>query len=409
VPGPFTIIARDGASRARAGELRTPHGVVRTPAFVPLATKGVVKGLDAREVAALGYDMVLGNTFHLWLEPGHELVGGFGGLHEFMGWELPIITDSGGFQVFSMGHGNVSAEIKKTGAGPGGTSVLGIGEDGVTFRNPRNGDAIFMGPETSMEIQAALNSDIALVFDECTPFHVDRDYTARSTERTHRWLDRCLRWHAEHGPAGQLVFGIVQGGVHRDLRVQSAEAVAASDVDGIAVGGSLGADKAQMHEVVDWTTAVLPEDRPRHLLGIGEVDDLIRGVELGIDTFDCVTPTRLGRHGVVLVPDPGRRFRVDLTAARFKTQTEPIEDGCPCPACAAGHSRGYLRYLAKNREPTGQRLLSLHNLTYLARLMRDLRDAIAGGTLAGTAAALRAGAPPSTEPVALRPAAAAAS
>jgi queuine tRNA-ribosyltransferase len=399
MPPAFEITARDGATRARAGLLRTAHGVVRTPAFVPLATKGTVKGIEGREVAALGYDMVLGNTFHLWLEPGHELIAGFGGLHEFMGWEQPIITDSGGFQVFSMGHGNVSAEIKKTGAGPGGNSVLDISEEGVTFRNPRNGAAVFMGPETSMEVQAGLNSDIALVFDECTPFHVDRDYTARSAERTHRWLDRCLRWHAEHGPDGQLVFGIVQGGIHEDLRVASAEAVAASECDGIAVGGSLGADKAQMHEVVGWTTAVLPEERPRHLLGIGEVDDLIRGVELGIDTFDCVTPTRLGRHGVVLVPGADRRFRVDLTAARFKASTEPIEDGCPCPACAGGHSRGYLRYLAKNREPTGQRLLTLHNLTYLARLMRDLREAIAAGTLAATAAALRGGAAPSADPV----------
>ena len=396
------ITAREG--RARTGLLRTAHGTVRTPAFVPLATKGVVRGIEAREVEALGFDMVLGNTFHLWLDPGHELVNQFGGLHEFMGWERPIITDSGGFQVFSMGHGNVSDEIKKAGSGPGGKAVLGITEEGVTFRNPRNGDKIFMGPETSMEVQAALNTDIALVFDECTPFHVDRDYTARSTERTHRWLDRCLRWHAEHGVGGdrdQLVYGIVQGGVYHDLRVESAEAIAASAVDGIAIGGSLGADKPQMHEVVDWTTAVLPEDRPRHLLGIGEVDDLIRGVELGIDTFDCVTPTRLGRHGVALVADPAKRFRVDLTAARFKLSTDPIEDGCPCPACSAGHSRGYLRYLAKNREQTGQRLLTLHNLVFLARVMRDLRDAIAAGTLADTAAALRAGQPPSTAPVEL--------
>jgi queuine tRNA-ribosyltransferase len=387
------LVARDG--RARAGVLHTAHGPVRTPAFVPLATKGSVKGLLGPEVAALGYDMVLGNTFHLWLEPGHELIRSFGGLHEFMGWDAPIITDSGGFQVFSMGHGNVADEIKKTGMAPGTNAVLGITEEGVTFRNPRNGDRIFMGPETSMEVQAALRSDLALVFDECTPFHAGRDYTARSTERTHRWLDRCLAWHGEHGPAGQLVYGIVQGGTFHDLRVESTQAVAARAVDGIAIGGSLGADKPQMHEVVDWATAALGDDpRPRHLLGIGEVDDLIRGVELGIDTFDCVTPTRLGRHGVVLVPDPERRWRVDLTAARFKLSDEPIEEGCPCPACAGGHSRGYLRYLAKNREPTGQRLLTLHNLAFLARLMRELRESVLAGTLAETAAALRAGAAP---------------
>ena len=401
---PLEITARDPASRARAGLLRTAHGTVRTPAFVPLATKAVVKGIEAREVEALGFDMVLGNTFHLWLDPGHELVGAFGGLHRFMGWDAPIITDSGGFQVFSMGHGTVADEVK--GRAPYGSQRDGgvheIAEEGVTFRNPRNGATVFMGPETSMEVQAALNSDVALVFDECTPFHVDRDYTARSTERTHRWLDRCLAWHAEHGPEEQLVYGIVQGGVHEDLRTEATQAVLARDTDGIAIGGSLGAEKAQMYEVVGWATAQLggdAETKPRHLLGIGEVDDLIRGVELGIDTFDCVTPTRLGRHGVALIPEPERRFRVDLSAARHKLSQEPIEDGCPCPACAAGHTRGYLRYLAKNRELTGLRLLTLHNLTYLARLMRDLREAVAAGTLAETAQALRAGEPPSREPV----------
>jgi queuine tRNA-ribosyltransferase len=400
---PLTITARDPHSRARAGLLATAHGTIRTPAFVPLATKAVVKGIEAREVERLGYDMVLGNTFHLFLEPGHELIAGFGGLHGFMGWDRPIITDSGGFQVFSMGHGTVADEVK--GRAPYGGErngkVLAIEEEGVTFRNPRDGSTVFMSPETSMEVQAALNSDIALVFDECTPFHVDRDYTARSAERTHRWLDRCLAWHAENGPEGQLVYGIVQGGVHEDLRTASAEAVAARDTGGIAVGGSLGAEKEQMYEVVGWTTAVLPEDRPRHLLGIGEVDDLIRGVELGIDTFDCVTPTRLGRHGVVLTPDPSTRFRVDLSAARFKASKDPIEDGCPCPACSEGLPRGYLRYLAKNRELTGVRLLTLHNLMYVARLMRDLREAIGDGTLSEVTARLRAGAPPSTAPVAV--------
>lgn len=238
-----------------------------------------------------------------------------------MGWERPIITDSGGFQVFSMGHGNVSDETKKSSTGPGDAAVLSIAEDGVTFRNPRNGDRVFMGPETSMEVQAALGSDIALVFDECTPFHVDRDYTARSADRTHRWLERCLRWHAQHGPAVQLVYGIVQGGVHEDLRAMSAEAVGASGCDGIAVGGSLGADKAQMHQVVDWTTAQLPEDRPRHLLGIGEVDDLIRGVELGIDTFDCVTPTRWA--ATASRSSPSRRTASASTSPRRASRRRP--------------------------------------------------------------------------------------
>ena len=394
--GALTIEHTDPGSRARAGVLRTAHGDVRTPAFVPLATKATVKGLEPAEVSALGYDIVLGNTFHLFLEPGHELIARFGGLHGFMGWDGPIVTDSGGFQVFSMGHGTVADEVK--GRSPMGSEragrILAIEEEGVRFRSYLDGSEHFMGPETSMEVQAALRSDLALVFDECTPFNVSREYTARSTERTHRWLERCLRWHADHGPEGQLVYGIVQGGVYEDLRVASAQAVAASACDGIAIGGSLGAEKEQMYEVVDWTTAALPDDRSRHLLGIGEIDDLIRGVELGIDTFDCAMPTRLGRHGMALVPDPERRWRVDLTAARFKESDEPIMDGCPCPACAAGHPRGYIRYLVKNKELTGLRLLTLHNLAFVARLMASLREGIADGTLAERAAAFRGGAAP---------------
>jgi len=390
------VLHRDPGSPARAGVLRTLHGDVRTPAFVPLATKGTVKAMESREVAALGYDMVLGNTFHLFLEPGPKLVEHFGGLHEFMGWKRPIITDSGGFQVFSMGYGTVADEIKGRAASGSERAgrVLSITEDGVRFRSYIDGSERFMGPETSMEVQAALRSDLALVFDECTPFNIDRDYTARSTERTHRWLDRCLAWHERHGPQDQLVYGIVQGGVYEDLRIASAQEVAARPVDGIAIGGSLGADKAQMYEVVGWAIAGIDESRPRHLLGVGDVDDLIRGVELGIDTFDCAMPTRLGRHGVALVPEPEARWRVGLTSGRWRHCKDPIMDCCPCAACAGGHSRGYLRYLLKNRELTAVRLLTLHNLAFIARLMADLRGAITDGTLAERAAALRAGAAP---------------
>jgi queuine tRNA-ribosyltransferase len=396
VPAPFTIEARDTRSRARAGLVHTPHGDVRTPAFVPLATKATVKGLEPREVAALGYDMVLGNTFHLFLDPGQERIARLGGLHEFMRWDGPIVTDSGGFQVFSMGHGGVADEVKGRNTGERHSAILSITEEGVRFRSYLDGSERFMAPETSMEVQAALGSDLALVFDECTPFHVTRDYTARSTERTHRWLRRCLDWHAEHGPEGQLVYGIVQGGVFEDLRTESAETVAASGCDGIAIGGSLGGGKEQIYEVTGWTTAILPEDRPRHLLGIGEVDDLIRGVELGIDHFDCAMPTRIGRHGMALTPDPANRWRINLLGARWADSPEPIMEGCPCPACSAGFSRGYLRYLLKGRELTGLRLVTLHNLAFLARLMADLREAILAGTLAEVAAALRAGAAPGT-------------
>jgi queuine tRNA-ribosyltransferase len=233
------------------------------------------------------------------------------------------------------------------------------------------------------------------VLDECTPFHVTRDYTATSTARTHRWLERCLDWHGEHGPEGQAVYGIIQGGVEHDLRLESTATVAASRCAGIAIGGSLGRDTQQMHEVVSWTTGELERlapGRPRHLLGIGEIDDLIAGVELGIDTFDCAMPTRLGRHGVALVPDPAARWRMDLTKGRFAGSSAPILDGCRCPACARGYSRAYLHYLLRAGELTAVRLLTLHNLSFVARLMDDLRSAIEQGRLGEVAAALRDGA-----------------
>ncbi|HET8977130.1 MAG TPA: tRNA guanosine(34) transglycosylase Tgt [Solirubrobacteraceae bacterium] len=397
----FEIGARCPDSRARRGVLRLAHGEVNTPAFVPLATRGAVKTLEPRDVAELGYEMVLGNTFHLFLAPGPELVAELGGLNEMMRWPAPIITDSGGFQVFSMGHGGVADEIKgRRGAASGGEptgTILSIEEEGVRFRSYLNGSEQFMGPETSMSVQAALGSDIALVFDECTPFHVTRDYTARSMERTHRWLERCLDWHERHGPAGQAVYGIVQGGVEHDLRLTSVATVADSRCDGIAIGGSLGQDKPQMHEVVDWTTTELQRlapERPRHLLGIGDVDDLIAGVAQGIDTFDCAMPTRLGRHGVALIPDPGARWRVDLFKGRWRRSPEPILDGCPCPACSEGFSRAYLHYLLRAHELTGLRLVTLHNLSFIARLMADLREAIGAGRLAEVSQALLAGAAP---------------
>jgi queuine tRNA-ribosyltransferase len=399
----FTVRTRCPFSLGRSGTLHLAHGEVRTPAFVPLATRGAVRTLEPRDVYALGYEMVLGNTFHLFLAPGPELVHKLGGLHRFMRWERPIITDSGGFQVFSMGHGGVADEIKGRGQAGRATgrestgTILAIEEDGVRFRSYVDGRERFLGPETSMEVQAALGSDIALVFDECTPFHVSRDYTARSTERTHRWLARCLAWHERHGPAGQSVYGIVQGGVQQDLRLESAALVAASGCEGIAIGGSLGRDKPQMYEVVSWTTAQLQRDapdRPRHLLGIGDVDDLITGVQLGIDTFDCAMPTRLGRHGVALIPDPDRRWRVDLVKGSWRESDEPILDGCPCPACAAGFTRAYLHYLLRAGELTALRLVTLHNLSFIARLMADLRDGIDQGRLTEVAGALRAGAAP---------------
>ncbi len=306
----FEIHTRATDSRARTGTLHLAHGTVQTPAFVPLATRGAVKTLEPRDVEALGYEMVLGNTFHLFLSPGPERVAAFGGLGEMMRWPRPIITDSGGFQVFSMGHGGVADEIKGrnrsgTAGGESGGAIIAIEEEGVRFRSYVDGAERFLGPETSMATQAALHSDIALVLDECTPFHAGREYWARSMERTHRWLERCLDWHEEHGPDDQLVYGIIQGGTDPELRTISAQTIAGSRAGGVAIGGSLGQDKAEMHAVVDHATAELERlapDRPRHLLGIGDIDDLLAGVQQGIDTFDCAMPTRLGRHGVASSP-----------------------------------------------------------------------------------------------------------
>ncbi len=394
----FELRTEVAGSRARTGTLHLAHGDVSTPAFVPLATRGSVKTLEPRDVQSLGYEMVLGNTFHLLLSPGPELIASFGGLNEFMRWPAPIITDSGGFQVFSMGHGSVANEIKGRGrSAQSGGAIVSIDEEGVRFRSYVDGSERFLAPETSMEVQAALHSDIALAFDECTPFHVTREYTARSTERTHRWLARCLRWHEQHGPRDQVVYGIVQGGVEQDLRLESAQTVAASTCGGIAIGGSLGQDKAQMHEVVSWTTDALQRVaplRPRHLLGIGEIDDLIRGVELGVDTFDCAMPTRLARHGVALVPEPAARWRVDLVKSRWRDSRQPLLEDCPCPTCDGGFTRGYLHYLLRAGEQTGARLITLHNLGFIARLMADLRRAIDMRHLAETAAELREGGAP---------------
>ncbi|MGH2953118.1 MAG: tRNA guanosine(34) transglycosylase Tgt [Solirubrobacterales bacterium] len=392
----FEISARDGS--ARAGRLVTAHGDVATPAFIPLATRGSVRTLDSPEVAALGYELILANTFHLFLAPGAERIAALGGLHRFMGWGRPIITDSGGFQVFSLAHGTVADEVKgRRGAAGSEGAVLEIAERGVRFRSYLDGSEQFMGPEESMATQAALGSDVALAFDECTPYHADRDYTARSTERTHRWLDRCLAWHSEHAPGRQAVFGIVQGGVHEDLRRESAEAVSTAGVDGLAIGGTLGRDKTEMHAVLEMTAPLLPWESPKHLLGIGEPDDLLAGIGLGIDLFDCAVPTRLARHGTALANLPQARFRFDVRRPAFATDERPLVEGCPCPACAR-HSRAYLHYLSRAEELTAARLLTLHNLTFLERLVAGARDAIADGRLDAYRRAVLGGAPPWARP-----------
>jgi queuine tRNA-ribosyltransferase len=388
----FEIGARDG--EARAGVVHTAHGPIETPAFIPLATKGTVRGLESAEVAGLGYQLILGNTYHLFVSPGPERIAAAGGLHGFMGWERALITDSGGFQVFSLAHGGVANEVKgsgRSGGGPG--SRVEISEEGARFRSYRDGSELFISPEVSMSVQAALGSDIALVFDECTPFHADREYTARSTERTHRWLGRCLDWHEREGPPQQAVFGIVQGGTHEDLRRESAQAVSEAGVDGIAIGGTLGRDKEEMAAVLAMTAPLLPREAPKHLLGIGEVDDLLGGIALGLDVFDCAVPTRLARHGVALAPSPDTRWRLDMRKGRWVGSREPLVEGCPCPACRR-HDRDYVSYLSRAEELTAVRLIVQHNLTYMHELTKHARTAIEGGAFDSYRAAVLAGAAP---------------
>src|SRR4051794_5570282 len=387
----FEVQARDGD--ARAGLIHLAHGPVETPAFIPLATKGSVRGLSSAEVAELGYEMVLGNTFHLHLAPGEELIAERGGLHRLMGWERAIITDSGGFQVFSLAHGGVADEIKGRRGNQAGGAKVEISERGVAFQSLLDGSDRFLGPEESMGIQSALGSDIALTFDECTPAHADRDYTAASTERTLRWLDRCLEWHGAEGSAEQAVFGIVQGGVHEDLRRESAAGTVAAGIDGIAIGGTLGREKEEMHGVLGFTVPLLPEEAPRHLLGIGEIDGLLVGVGLGIDLFDCAIPTRLARHGTALTPDADGRFRIDLTKASYAGDDAPVVEGCGCEACSR-HSRAYLHYLARHKDLTGTRLLTLHNLTYMRSIVSGARAAIEAGAYEPFAEAVLGGAVP---------------
>ncbi|HET7445074.1 MAG TPA: tRNA guanosine(34) transglycosylase Tgt [Solirubrobacterales bacterium] len=387
----FEIDARDGA--ARAGVIHTAHGPIETPAFIPLATKGSVRGLEAEEVAGLGYQLILGNTYHLFVSPGPERIAAAGGLHGFMGWERALITDSGGFQVFSLAHGGVANEVKGSGRSGGHGSEVEISEEGARFRSYRDGSELFISPEVSMSVQAALGSDIALVFDECTPFHADRDYTARSTERTHRWLDRCLAWHEREGPQRQAVFGIVQGGVHEDLRRESAECVSAAGVDGLAIGGTLGRDKEEMAAVLALTAPLLPEAAPKHLLGIGEVDDLLGGIALGLDVFDCAVPTRLARHGVALAPSPETRWRLDLRKGGWIGDRNPLVEGCPCRACRH-HDRDYVSYLSRAEELTAVRLIVIHNLTYMRELTTHARTAIEAGRFDAYRAAVLAGTAP---------------
>jgi tRNA-guanine transglycosylase len=380
----FEIVARDPASRARAGVIHTPHGPIATPAFVTVGTAAAVKSLTPDEVRQVGGQVILANTYHLYLRPGDERVARFGGLQGFMGWDGPTMTDSGGFQVFSLGAALEHGVGKMVSIFPGADAarpskpvrprLTSIDDDGVTFTSFIDGSRHRFTPERSIVIQENLGADIILAFDECTSPLAGEHYTRLAMERTHRWAERCL---AARSRTDQALFGIVQGGAYRDLREASAAVIGGLPFDGLAVGGSLGKSKDDMRRILAWTMPLLPTAKPVHMLGIGDPLDFFLCVEQGLDTFDCVSPTRLARHGVVLT----RRGRLTIKNARYRDDQRPVEPGCDCPCCAR-YSRGYLRHLLIANELLYHRLASLHNLHFTIRLVDEIRASIVQGSYA---------------------------
>jgi queuine tRNA-ribosyltransferase len=361
----FELLATDPNSKARRSRLTTAHGVIETPAFMPVGTQGTVKAVSPRELRELQAQIILGNTYHLFVRPGIEVIRHFGGLHRFMSWDGPILTDSGGYQIFSL------ARIRK------------ITEEGAHFQNHVDGTPAFISPEVAMEIQASLGSDIAMVLDECPPWPCEREYAARSLELTARWAARCKSSHpstsatasARDDQFWQLLFGIVQGGAFEELRRESAEATVATGFDGYAIGGlSVGEPETEMMQAVEWSEPFLPDDKPRYAMGLGTPPQLLELIARGIDLFDCVLPTRLARNGTAFTTFG----TLNLKNAEFSRQKDPIEQGCACPACRE-FSRGYLRHLIKAEEILGLRLITLHNLHFYLELMRRAQCQIEAG------------------------------
>lgn len=350
----FELLATDPTTGARAGRIHTPHGSIDTPVFAPVGTQATVKALRPSDLQELGAELILGNTYHLYLRPGDERIAKFGGLHKFMAWDGPILTDSGGFQVFSL------SDTRK------------IDDDGVTFQSHIDGSYHRFTPEKSIAIQENLGADIIMSFDECPPPN-EYDYVKQSLVRTHSWAERGLKAHKR---ANQALFGIVQGGIFRDLREESAEFLKALDFPGYAIGGlAVGESKKAMYEVLDWLSPVMPQNKPRYLMGVGAAEDLVNGVIRGVDLFDCVLPTRLARHGSAMV----KGGRLNLRNARFIEDEAPIDLTCTCYTCT-NFTRAYLNHLVKAKEILAHILLTTHNVHFLLTLMRQLRESIIAGT-----------------------------
>ena len=347
-----------GATRARRGTVHLNHGDVQTPAFMPVGTYGTVKGMLPRDIEAIGADIILGNTFHLWLRPGTEVIDKFGGLHKFMHWDKPILTDSGGFQVFSLG------------------AMRKITEEGVNFKSPIDGAKVFLSPEKSMQIQYSLNSDIVMQFDECTPYPATHDEAKKSLELSLRWGQRCVDEHNRLGSTNAL-FGIVQGSMYPDLRQQPLEGLLDIGFDGYAIGGlSVGEPKEEMIDVLDYLPDDMPADKPRYLMGVGKPEDLVEGVRRGVDMFDCVMPTRNARNGHYFVTgDADNAGVVRIRNSQYRNDEGPLDPECDCYTCQ-NFSRAYLYHLNKCKEMLGAQLATIHNLRYYQRLMQGIRDAI---------------------------------
>lgn len=369
-------------SRARLGTIKTPHGEIKTPAFIFCGTKASLKSFSTTDAKKNKTQIILSNTYHLMLQPGSKIIAQHGGLHKFMNWEGPMLTDSGGFQIFSLGYGSVADEIKGRGNFNKNKSLLKILEEGALFKSYIDGRKYLLTPEKSIDIQRDIGADLILVFDECTPFHVDKTYTAESMYRSHRWAKRSINsfnnekeYIPAHGSAGpQALYGIIQGGIYEELRDESIEFnIKSKNFFGLAIGGSLGSSKEEMYSIVEYTSSKLKSFHPIHLLGIGDPLDIWSLVEYGIDTFDCVSPTRLARHGAALTRNI--QGKINLKNSKFRESLEPIDKKCRCSTCQ-NYSVSYLHHLLKSEELLGLSLITCHNIYYMNNLMNCIRESI---------------------------------
>lgn len=373
----FNITHQSGGKHARTGMLSTPHGAIETPNFIFCATKGAIKGLTMDQMRECGAQIILANTYHLFLNPGGAFLERQGGIHRLSDWTGPMLTDSGGFQIFSLGNGWVADEIKGKRVHQSEKKLVKITEEGAHFISYVDGTSHYLTPELSIQTQLQIGADLIVVLDECSPYNVSRDYTANSMELSHRWETRSLEEYLRRSDGRQGLYGIVQGGVYEDLRRVSAEYVNSQPFFGQAIGGCLGGTREEMYEVVDHAARYLRKDRPTHLLGIGGVEDIWNGIHHGIDTFDCVHPTRIARHGGALVRpcENGGKSNLNLRNACFKNDDAPLDERLPCKA-SNSFSRSYIHYLIRTGEMLGMQLLTMHNVCFMMELMRSVRQSI---------------------------------